>query len=222
MSELTLLIPAKYEKEALPVFLDEIKNYNYKKMIIIDTLDRETKQAIKKFNDIKIITQKKSGYGNALIEGINNCDTKYCCIINADSSMNPKYLKNMLEVCQDKDLVFGSRYIKDGGSDDDDFITFFGNKIFSFIGKVFFKIKISDILFTYIIGKTKAFQNLNLTYGDFRICVEIPISAQRKKMNYCDLPSYERSRVGGKKKVNVFKDGFLILLALINFFFYIR
>ena len=33
MSELTLLIPAKYEKEALPVFLDEIKNYNYKKKI---------------------------------------------------------------------------------------------------------------------------------------------------------------------------------------------
>jgi len=37
-------------------------------------------------------------------------------------------------------------------------------------------------------------------------------------MNYESLPSYERSRIGGKKKVNPLKDGFLILLALIEIF----
>tara|TARA_B100001248_G_C27267095_1_gene401245 strand:+ start:120 stop:788 length:669 start_codon:yes stop_codon:yes gene_type:complete len=220
MSDLTLLIPAKNEKEALPVFLKEIQNLNYKKLIVIDTLDEETKSAVKNFDDIEIITQKNTGYGNALIEGINHCKTKYCCIINADSSMDPKYLKVMIEQCIDKDFIFASRYMKEGGSDDDDFITLIGNKIFTLIGKIFFNLKISDILYTYILGKTKSFQDLSLNYHDFRICVEIPIKAQRKDMNYNSIPSYERSRIGGKKKVNVFKDGFLILLALFRLFFY--
>ena len=45
MSDLTL--NTKNEKEALPVFLKEIQNLNYKKLIVIDTLDEETKSAVK-------------------------------------------------------------------------------------------------------------------------------------------------------------------------------
>lgn len=219
MSDLTLLIPAKNEKEALPLFLKEIENYKYKKMIIIDTLDKETESSIKNFEDVEIVSQKRSGYGNALIEGINNCNTKYCCIINADSSMDPKYLKEMLAQAENSDFIFASRYIKHGGSNDDDIVTFVGNKIFSLIGKILFNLKISDILYTYILGKTDSFKKLNLEYHDFRICVEIPIKVSRKKMSYASLPSFERSRLGGKKKVNPFKDGMLILLALIKLFF---
>ena len=39
--------------------------------------------------------------------------------------MDPKYLNEMLINCKDNDFVFGSRYLKEGGSDDDDFITYF-------------------------------------------------------------------------------------------------
>ena len=67
----------------------------------------------------------------------------------------------MLKECE-KDLVFTSRYIKPGGSDDDDIITFVGNKFFSALGNIFFKLNISDILFTYILGKTNSFKKLNL------------------------------------------------------------
>lgn len=219
MFDLTLIIPAKNEKEALPIFLDEIKEYNYKKLVIIDTEDTETENVIKGYENIEIIIQKKSGYGNALKEGINNSKTEFSCIINADSSMNPKYLKEMLNLCKNKDFVFASRYLKGAGSEDDDIITFIGNKIFTIIGKIFFQLKISDILFTYIMGKTKSFKNLDLKYHDFRLCVEIPIKMKKMGMSYESIPSYERSRMGGKKKVNALKDGFFILLALINLFF---
>lgn len=219
MSKLSLIIPTKNEKEALPIFLKELDKYDYKKIIVIDPLDNETFQAIKDFSNIQILTQQKPGYGNALIEGINICKTEYCCIINADYSMNPIYLPIMLEACLNKEFIFASRYISGGGSDDDDLITFIGNKIFTLIGKIFFKLKISDILFTYILGKTESFKNLKLKYHDFRICVEIPIKSDKRKMLYDSIPSYERSRIKGKKKVNAFKDGFFILMALIKLFF---
>ena len=78
---------------------------------------------------------------------------------------------------------------------------------------------ISDILFTYILGKTHSFKKLNLKNYDFRICVELPIKAKRMNFSYITLPSYERSRIGGKKKVNAIKDGLLILFEMVRLFF---
>ena len=221
MIDLTLIIPAKKEKESLPTFLKEIENYECEKIIVLQKEDFETKKSIEKIKNIKIYEQKNNGYGNALIEGINQVKTKYCCIINADGSMDPKYLKNMRDECNDLDLVFASRYQKPGGgSDDDDFVTIIGNAIFTFLGNFLFKLKISDILYTYILGRTSCFKKLDLKNYDFRICVEIPIIAKKRKMQYTTMPSYERSRIGGKKKVNAIKDGLLISFVMLRLLFF--
>ena len=219
MSDLTLIIPAKEEKESLPLFLNELKNLQYNKLVVLQKEDETTLKAISVTQGINILIQKENGYGNALKEGINSVKTKYCCIINADGSMDPKYLKEKLLKCEKIDFIFSSRYEKSGGSNDDDIVTYFGNKIFTFLGNFFFNLGISDILFTYILGKTDSFKKLNLSYSDFRICVEIPINAKKKNFNYAIIPSFERSRIGGKKKVNAFKDGFLILFAMVKLFF---
>lgn len=219
MKNLTLLIPAKLESESLPIFLNEIKHLDAVKLVVLQKEDVVTQEAIKKIPGIKILIQKKNGYGNAIKEGIDSIKTDFLCIINADGSMNPSYLQIMLEYCQNFNLIFTSRYEKkDSGSDDDNFITFFGNKFFSALGNIFFKLNISDILFTYILGKTNSFKELNLQYNDFRICVEIPIRAKQKNFNYKVLPSFERTRISGKKKVNALKDGLLILCAMITLF----
>ena len=219
MQDLTLIIPTKKEVESLPIFLKEIENYNCKKLIVLQKEDIETKKILEKFNDINILEQKSNGYGNALIEGINNVETDFCCIINADGSMDPKYLEEMRKLCENKDLIFASRYQKPGGgSDDDDFVTIIGNAVFTFLGNFLFKLKISDILYTYILGRTSSFKKLDLKNYDFRICVEIPIKAKILNMEYSCTPSYERERMGGKKKVNAIKDGLLILSEIVKYF----
>jgi len=106
MQNLTLIIPSKEEAESLPVFLKELENFNCKKLVVLQNEDYATKACINNFNDIEILVQKKNGYGNALIEGINNVTTEYCCIINADGSMDPKYLPQMMEKCKYQDFVY--------------------------------------------------------------------------------------------------------------------
>ena len=178
-----------------------MEDYDFDKLVVLQSEDTETIKSISDFKDIKIYKQKNNGYGNALKEGLNQINTKYFCIINADGSMDPKYLDEMLKLCKDKDLVFASRYLKGGGSDDDDIITYIGNKCFSFIGNFLFNLKLSDILYTYIVGKTNSAKKLSLKYNDFRICVEIPIIAKIKELDCISLPSKERKRIGGKKKL---------------------
>ena len=223
MQNLTLIIPTKKEVESLPIFLKEIENYNCKKLIVLEKEDIETKKILEEFNNINILEQKNNGYGNALIEGINEVQTDFCCIINADGSMDPKYLEEMRKLCENKDLIFASRYQKPGGgSDDDNFVTIIGNAFFTFLGNFLFKLKISDILYTYILGRTSSFKKLDLKNYDFRICVEIPIKAKFLKMEYSCIPSHERERIGGKKKVNAIKDGLLILSEIVKYFYKIK
>ena len=221
MSDLTLLIPAKYEFESLPVFLKELEIYNHKKIVILNQNDTKTVESAKKFTDIEILYQKENGYGNALIDGINHTKTKFFSIINADGSMNPKELSHMLnEIKQnDFDIVFGSRYMENAGSEDDDLVTKIGNFGFTFLGKFFFNLKISDILYTYVLGKTSSIKSLNLKSKDFKLCVELPIKIHRNNFKYICYPCYERKRIAGKKKVNPFLDGFQILIGMIYLFF---
>ena len=198
MKELTLVIPAKDEAECLPRVLDELKNF-----------------------DCKIITQKTGGFGRALILGIKEVETNFLCIFNADGSFDPQYLKNMYnELLNNCDFVFNSRYENSGGSDDDTFLTFVGNKIFTFICNLLFRLNISDVLFTYVMGKTLAFKSLDLKRKDFRFCIELPVLAKFKKYKFISKPSYERSRLTGRKKVNELKDGFLILLCILKMFIF--
>tara|TARA_B100001057_G_scaffold12890_1_gene12177 strand:- start:4209 stop:4886 length:678 start_codon:yes stop_codon:yes gene_type:complete len=218
MSELTLLIPANKEAESLPSVLGELASYDYQKLIVLQKEDEETISSISNFKDIRICVQKNKGYGNALIEGLNSIDTKFFCIINADGSMDPKYLSKMLELCKNKDLVFASRYLEGGGSDDDNIITLVGNKCFSFIGNILFKLNLTDILYTYVVGNTQSAKSLDLRYYDFRICVELPILAKLNNLQFISIPSKERKRIGGIKKVNALKDGFLILTAIISLY----
>ena len=218
MNDLTLIIPAKNEKESLPRVLQNLKNYNYKVIVSLQKNDLETKNSIKNF-DVIIHQQTGIGYGNSITEGINRCSTKYFCIFNADGSFEIKDLEKMLIKCKNNDFVFASRYLRGGGSDDDTMITYIGNKIFSLVGRLLFSLNLSDILYTYVLGKTSKFKELNIKSNDFRFCVEFPIKIKTLKMNYVSIPSYEKKRIGGKKKVNEFKDGFLILSAIIKLFF---
>ena len=98
-------------------------------------------------------------------------------------------------------------------------MTFIGNKIFSFLGNLLFRLNISDILYTYVIGSTLKSRYLNLKSKDFTFCVELPIKSKKNNFKLGDISSYERKRIAGRKKVNAFKDGFLILMAIIKLYF---
>ena len=53
MQDLTLVIPAKNESESLPIFLDEISNLKYKKLIVLEYSDKSTIDSIKNLSDIE-------------------------------------------------------------------------------------------------------------------------------------------------------------------------
>ena len=108
--------------------------------------------------------------------------------------------------------------MKNAGSDDDTFLTFIGNKIFTITGKIFFNIKLNDILYAYYLSDIKKINKLKLTRKDFTIALEVPLKIQSLKQTYFEIPSKERKRISGKKKVREFVDGFKLLRYMMYFY----
>ena len=164
-------------------FLNEIANLDCKKSLVLESEDTKTIKSINAFVGIELLFQNKKGYGAALTEGISNVLTPYFCIINADGSMDPKYLNEMLNKTKSKnlDFLFASRYEKPGGgSEDDSLLTLVGNYFFTKIGKIFFSLEITEFIYICY-GKTKSFNELKLSSIDFTLCVEFPIKAKDRK-----------------------------------------
>lgn len=221
MHDLTLIIPAKSEKESLPYVLEDLKNINCNITVSLKSSDVDTINSIKDYN-VKIYYQSGNGYGNSLTEAINNCDTKYFCVFNADGSFEKNDLIKLYNSIKKNDFVFTTRYENPGGSEDDTIVTYLGNKIFSKMGNILFSLKISDILYTYFMGKTESFKKLNIQSDDFKFCVELPIKMEINKMKYDCLPSFEKKRIAGVKKVNSLIDGFHILIEILRLFLLYR
>lgn len=215
MKETTLIIPAKNEPNALPMVLSEIKKMQLpvKVLVVIREEDEDTLRATKDY-ECDVLFQSKIGYGNAIVEGINHTKTKYSCIFYADGSTDPKYINQMKNklVNEKLDLIFGSRYEKSAYSYDDDLITRIGNFGFTLLGNIFMRLKISDLLFTYVFAKTDCLKNMKLNSDDYCLCVEIPFKAKLSKLRYTTLPCIERKRFADKKKVKAFGDGLKILI----------
>ena len=165
----------------------------------------------------EILLQEEEGFGNA-IQGLMSVKTEYACILNADGSFDTKYLNQMVEKLDTQaDFIFSTRYKKPGGSDDDTLITMLGNYFFTNLSRLLFSLEITDVLYTYVMGKTNKFQDLNLKNDDFTFCIELPVKVKRKNFKMYDFPSYERSRISGKKRLMNLKM-VLILISILSLF----
>ena len=218
MNNLTLIIPAKNEKESLPHVLEDLQNKNFQIHVILEKeSDQSTINSISKYNT-KIIFQKGQGYGDALIEGINSVSSEYFCIFNADGSFESKEIDIMLKKIKDKnsDFIFGSRYEDNSGSDT--IITRVGNFIFTLIGKIFFSFRYFRYTLHFCSWKNRMCKKTKFNTKRFFFCVSF-YSTKREGMKLDTINCYEKKKIGGIKKLVAFKDGYLILVYMIKLYF---
>ena len=161
MNKVSIIIPTLNEAESLNILLSEINVLNFKdlieEIIIVDANSTDETQKIAiKYNCKLIIEKEKKGYGAAIIDGINNSNSTYSVVLDGDGSKKPEYIYDLVQKIEGgtDQFVFATRYGKNSGSEDDTWLTFIGNRIFTNLGKILFKLKINDILHTFFICKT--------------------------------------------------------------------
>lgn len=214
LDDVSLIIATVNEEESISFVLEEIKDYNFKEIIVVDGNSTDDTKAIVSKYDTKFITQTKKGWGNAVLQGIDNSNGKYITYMDGDGSYNPLAILEMKSLIKNYDAVFSSRYKNGTKSPDDTVIRAFGNKIFTFLVQVLFKCKITDALFFYPLFKKEILDEINLTSEDFTLCLELPALVQINKLKYTEILSQERERYAGITKVNALLDGYKILKGM--------
>lgn len=142
-----ILLPTFNERENIISLLDNLQKilaknsgYNFNYLIIDDNSPDGTAEIVQNYSkshkEVKIITGKKAGLGNALIRGINyateKINTDLIIQMDADLSHDPEVIPKFLEkIDSGADMVVGSRYIKGGSIPSNWGIH---RKIFSIIG----------------------------------------------------------------------------------------
>lgn len=124
------------------------------------------------------------------------------------------------KIKKDKDdLIIVSRYLAGAKSYDDDFITAFGNKMFTFIMNLLFGGKVTDSLVIFRAYKTSIIKELKIDTRSVAYGTQALVRAMKKKLKISEIPGDEPKRLGGLRKMNPIGNGLQELSMIMHEFF---
>lgn len=217
--KVTLIIPALNEEGCIGQTIQEIPRDYVDEVIVVDghSIDNTVQEAREALgpND-KVIIQKRPGFGGALLDALDEAQGGVVIIMDADGSHNPNDIPKLLSKFDENSVVVASRYAKGGRSDDDTFVRWFGNWLFTKLIRITRGINITDSLYFFFAISRENFKKLNLKSQGFAICIEFLVKAKRAGLKIEEVPAIERPRLAGESKVNAFRDGIKILRAILR------
>ena len=100
LEDVSLIIATYNEEESLPFVLNEIKDYNFGEIIVVDGNSTDNTELVAKEYDVIFIKQNKKGWGSAVMEGFSKSNYKFITYMDGDGSYNPTAIlemKSMIE-----------------------------------------------------------------------------------------------------------------------------
>ena len=124
----------------------------------------------KKYERLKLIFHEKNlGYGGALRSGFKNATKDYIFYTDGDAQYNPLELEKLVSALNGEvDIVNGYKKQRN-----DPIYRIIIGKIYNYVMKLLFAIKISDIDCDFRLIKRSVFDSIELKYNSGVICVEM-------------------------------------------------
>jgi len=220
---ITLLLPTFNEIDGLKLIFPKVDLSLFDDVLIVDggSTDGTVEFAIE--NNIRIMSQLRSGLSEAVLDAIETINTDYVIEFSMDGNCLPEILEKLVnELYDGNDLVIVSRYLPPAKSYDDNFITAVGNFLFSTIINLMGKPKITDSL-----GMYRGFKTSIIDVPEFKKFLIGPVFEPLTSMVACsrnmlvkEIAGDEPLRVGGQSKMRVIYNGSCILLAIIRVFIF--
>tara|TARA_B110000483_G_scaffold236397_1_gene309454 strand:+ start:2423 stop:3115 length:693 start_codon:yes stop_codon:yes gene_type:complete len=223
-----VIIPAYNEAKsigkvikALPFFVNDI--------IVVDNGSTDETAIIAQRLGATVLTEMKSGYGNACLKGVNYINeqktvTDIVVFIDGDYSDYPEELTNIIAPIIEKDIdfVLGARVknLRAKGSMQPQQI--FGNWLATFLMRLFFKSRFTD-LGPFRAIKYNVLQNLKMQDPTYGWTVEMQLKILKKNYKYLEIPVKYRNRIGVSKVSGTLKGsifaGIKILTWILKYSF---
>ena len=199
--KVVLIAPTSNELDGVKAVLPKIDKKIVDDILVVDLNSTDGTLEFCKKNGFKVHHQKTKGYGAAMMEGLEINHNDIIVEFPPDGSSEPERIKDFLKkIDEGYDLVIGSRYMKGAKSYDDDFITRFGNFMFTKIVNILFHTHFTDVLIGYRVYRRSVLDKLNIRAKKLDWSVELPILFAKSGAKIVDIPCDEPKRIGGKGK----------------------
>jgi glycosyltransferase involved in cell wall biosynthesis len=212
----------------MKAIMPRIKKEWVNEIIIVDGGSTDGTLEYAKEQGYATYVQKKKGIRHAYIEGIPLVKTDYIISFSPDGNSVPEAIPCLLKKIEEgNDMVIASRYLDHAKSHDDDFITRFGNWLFTKVINVFHGSNYTDALVIYRIYKKSLFYELKMDteesynmekwfFTTMGIEPLLSIRCAKYKKKYTEIPEDEPKRIGGERKLQVIRWGAAYLVQIVK------
>ena len=223
--KISVIMPVFNERETLQRILENVKNANIEKEIIIvdDYSTDGTREILEKINDnnVKVIYHSENkGKGSAIRTAqAHHIKGDVVIIQDADLEYQPEDYLKLIKPIEDgfADVVYGSRFL--GSHRVFMFWHYFGNKLLTWLTNLLYNTMLTDMETCYKVFRTEVFKQLNIRSNRFDFEPEVTAKVFKKKLKVVEIPitHYGRGYEEGKKIT--WKDGFIAIWTLIKYRF---
>jgi len=224
MTNIKVIIPAYNEEASIGLVVKEIPEI-VSEIIVVSNNSADNTIEVAKKAGATVLSENRKGYGYACLKGleyISNQETKPDIIVflDGDYSDYPEELTNLIEpILKDNtDFVIGARF---SGFREKKSMTpqqIFGNWLATFLMKLFFNAKFTDLgPFRAIkYDKLLALDMQDKTYG---WTVEMQLKVLKQKMSYVEIPVHYKTRIGVSKVSGTVKGTVMAGIKIIGWIF---
>lgn len=215
---ISVIIPTRNEAQNLRHVLPYIPSM-VNEVILVDghSTDNTIAVARQLRPSIRIVKQIGWGKGDAIRTGIAVATGDIIVTLDADGSADPKEIPRFVNaLLSGHDFAKGSRFTKGGGSHDITFVRLLGNYGLSVLVNMLFRTHFSDLCYGYNAFWKYCFEGLEIDSDGFEIETLINIRMHKAQLKIIEIPSFEHKRIYGESNLNMFKDGWRVLVTILR------
>ncbi|HXG51085.1 MAG TPA: glycosyltransferase family 2 protein [candidate division Zixibacteria bacterium] len=216
----TLLVLTLNEIEGMKAIMPRVDRTWCDQIIVLDGGSVDGTIEYAKENGYFVYVQRAPGIRNAYKEVLPYVEGDVIVTFSPDGNCIPELIPALIDKMREGyDMVIGSRYLGGARSEDDDPVTALGNWLFTQTVNVLHGGRYTDVMNIFRAYKTQLIYDLGLDKDDpystaeriFRTTISweplLSVRAAKRKLKVTEIPADEPPRLGGVRKLQVFRWG---------------
>ncbi len=224
MQKIKVIIPAYNEQDSIGLVINDIPSH-VDEIVVVSNNSTDNTEAVAAHAGATVLLENRPGYGYACLKGMDYVSAKtdntdIIVFLDGDYSDYPEQLDELIKPIleDDIDFVIGARVkrLRENGS-----MTFpqrFGNKLATFLMRLFFKSRFTD-LGPFRAIKYEKLLALNMEDKTYGWTVEMQLKALRKNYSYVEIPVKYRNRIGVSKVSGTVKGAIFAGIKILGWIF---
>lgn len=204
-----LLIPVLNEAEALPSILAQIDPAWVDEIVFVDGGSTDgSQELIRRWGHGTLYHQRIPGISNAYWEAFPHIRSPAIITFSPDGNSLPEAIPRLAQTIQEgADMVVASRYLPGAGSDDDDPVTAFGNRLFTTAINLLFGGHYTDCLVMLRVYRKSLITELGMDTRAPAFEPQLCIRCAVHRRPVSEIPMREPKRIGGVRKMRIWFNG---------------